>query len=271
MLKKFDSDLWGEIVEPQSFVELITYITQGKKPGINVSYWRGQANIEWELTPSIVRKIRLEEYNKNKNKKSLDGSILYWEKILLSEAKKYLYDYDDRGRRLNDIELLAKLQHYGAATRLLDFSKNVLVALWFCVSEPAYKDKTGLLLGIDTDVMSGMENKFDFESSYSDFFDRVCKSDRICIVDSPAVVSRIASQSSVFLCSKSVNEKHGTFLLPDGEWYKRIIAISPQLKSECLRILSECFNITPLTIYPDIEGFANAKSAKWKLSEFSRW
>ena len=270
-LKKYDSVLWGEINQPENFIELMTYITQNQKPSINVRYWRGQADITWQLTPSIVRKIKLEEYNRNKSGKELDKSIAYWESILLNKAKKNLYNYDDCGRQLNDIELLAKLQHYGAATRLLDFSKNVLIALWFCIFDPQYKNTTGLLLGIDTDIMSGMENEFDFEINYSDFSNEVSKSNNICIVDSPAIVSRISSQNSVFLCSKSVDDKHGTFMLPDSEWHKKVIAISPQLKSECLKILSECFNITPLTIYPDIEGFANANSTRWKLSEFTRW
>lgn len=270
-MKKYDSALWGEINEPENFVELITYITQSQKPGINVRYWRGQADITWQLIPSIVRKIKLEEYNQKKTGKELDKSIAYWESILLNEAKKNLYNYDDCGRQLNDIELLAKLQHYGAATRLLDFSKNVLIALWFCASEPNYKDTTGLLLGIDTDVMLGMENKFDFDTNYSAFFNKVCRKEQIYIIDSPAIVSRISAQNSVFLCSKSVDEKYGTFILPNSEWYKKVIAISPVLKNECIKILSECFNITPLTIYPDIEGFANANSTKWRLSEFTRW
>ena len=83
-----------------------------------------------------------------------ENKEIYWENILLNEAKKNLHHYDERGRKLGDIELLAKLQHYGAATRLLDFSKNVLIALWFCVSDREYKDKTGLLLGIDTDIVT---------------------------------------------------------------------------------------------------------------------
>lgn len=270
-MKNYDSVLWGEINEPESFVELITEITQNEKQGINVKYWRGQADVAWQLSPSIVRKLQSNGCSRIESGKALDKSIAYWETILLNNAKKSLYNYDERGRQLNDIELLAKLQHYGAATRLLDFSKNVLIALWFCVSEPQYKETTGLLLGIDTDIMSGMENEFDFDTNYSEYFKKIEESNHICLVDSPAIVPRIVSQNSVFLCSRSVNEKYGTFMLPDDKCYKKIIAISPQLKSECITILSECFNITPLTIYPDIEGFANANSTKWSPTEFTRW
>lgn len=270
-MKTYSSDLWDNIFEPETFVELIDLILKKFKPGLNVRFWRGQANISWKLQPSIVRKIQLDANRKNIKCKELDKSILYWENILLNEAKKNLHHYDERGRKLGDIELLAKLQHYGAATRLLDFSKNVLIALWFCVSDREYKDKTGLLLGIDTDIVSGMENKFDFDESYNHFVDSVCESNNIWLVDSPANVSRISSQHSVFLCSKSVNKKHGTFLVPEEDKYKIVIAISPELKEECLAVLSQQFNITPFTIYPDIEGFANANSSKWELAAFTRW
>lgn len=60
-----------------------------------------------------------------------------------------------RGRKLTDFELLAKLQHHGAATRLIDVSRNMLVALWFtCSSEP---EKTGLLFGLAAGVIIGLE------------------------------------------------------------------------------------------------------------------
>jgi hypothetical protein len=48
---------------------------------------------------------------------------------------------------LCELELLARLQHHGAATRLLDCSRNAFVALWFaCRWEP---DRDGVLLGFE--------------------------------------------------------------------------------------------------------------------------
>ena len=51
------------------------------------------------------------------------------------------------GEDLCELELLARLQHHGAATRLLDCSRNAFVALWFaCRWEP---DKDGVLIGFE--------------------------------------------------------------------------------------------------------------------------
>ena len=39
------------------------------------------------------------------------------------------------GREVSDLQLLAKLQHFGAATGRLDFTWSPLVALWFASDE----------------------------------------------------------------------------------------------------------------------------------------
>ncbi|MCR8998507.1 FRG domain-containing protein [Rahnella perminowiae] len=46
-----------------------------------------------------------------------------YERDLLLNAWHQGYGYEN-GRKLTDFELLAKLQHHGAATRLIDVSKK---------------------------------------------------------------------------------------------------------------------------------------------------
>ena len=51
------------------------------------------------------------------------------------------------GRRISDLQLLANLQHSGAATGLLNFSWDPLVGLWFACRQP---NKDGKMFVINT-------------------------------------------------------------------------------------------------------------------------
>ena len=87
--------------------------------------FRGQANSEWRLESSADRRLR---------EVSLQDSIEYVVTRLVNPARAEGYGYQD-GRRLTDLELLAALQHHGAATCLIDFTSNFHIALWFACQD----------------------------------------------------------------------------------------------------------------------------------------
>lgn len=147
LMKFFRSKLFGDIVEPESFVELLElmiYKTDKKISGVRL--WRGQGDIDWPLHSGAYRKLMLNTDT------VFEQDIVFYEKNLLLQARHRGYAKKD-GVHICDVELLAKLQHHGAATRLVDFSKNSLISLWFCV-QSSY-NKTGLLLGVHTDYVGG--------------------------------------------------------------------------------------------------------------------
>ena len=104
--------------------------------------WRGQANLEWKLDSGAARRLRLVERDVSEP----EAVVADYERTLLHRARLNGWGVH-AGRELGDLELLARLQHHGAATRLLDFTRSVYVALWFAASQQP--ELWGLLIGLD--------------------------------------------------------------------------------------------------------------------------
>ena len=83
--------------------------------------FRGVSNEDYKIEASASR--RLGENGNDPNK------LLKVNKEMINEARLEGHDLKD-GQRLSDLELLAELQHYGAATCLIDFTYSAQVALW---------------------------------------------------------------------------------------------------------------------------------------------
>lgn len=224
--------------------------------------WRGQGYIDWPIHSGAFRRLK-----NSSNSDPDDGDIRSYEKTLIEQASHKGYHFLN-GRVLADLELLARLQHHGAATRLIDFSKNVLVALFFCVTSEI--QKTGLLIGIHTDYLGGYEHQLD-ERSYSEIMDEVEKHDHPMTWDPTGVTGRIDAQNSQFLYSKTSTDKRGSLLMPNNPDSVMPIAISPKLKEQSLEILEQVFNIRKTTLFPDIDGFSFANACSEDRKNMHRW
>ena len=110
--------------------------------------YRGQANSEWEVECSASRRIRSTLGRSWNDLPHMERLISYHEDVLLAPARMDGYGTKD-GRELHDLELLAELQHFGAATCLIDFTTNFLAALWFACSEEATENGKVFVLSIN--------------------------------------------------------------------------------------------------------------------------
>lgn len=95
-------------------------------------FYRGQASTVFKLLPSIGRVVQ----------EGQERVLLQYEREIFDDFKRKYSMFTDV-RPKNDMEFLFLAQHYGLPTRLLDWTYNPLIALYFaCCS---HQDKDGVV------------------------------------------------------------------------------------------------------------------------------
>jgi hypothetical protein len=267
-MKTFVSELFGEIPQPSSFQEIVELALNPAPDDYRaVRMWRGQGDISWPLHSTAYRRLRLSTFHVSGGDVPNEDDLCSYEKGLLKAADHKGHRIYD-GRRLPDFELLARLRHHGAATRLIDATRNMLVALWFCVtSEPT---KIGLLAGIHAHYIGGYEGETK-EDNYDDVVNDLSKLSHPMTWKPAPNSPRVAAQHSQFLYSVLCDDKRGSLVLPKPKECVLTAAITPELKTESNKILSEVFDIRRATLFPDFDGFSFSRGVEFHPSDDYRW
>lgn len=261
-MKHHEGAIFGMIPEPETLDELFQLATNPiDGESRNVYMWRGQADISWTIDSGAWRRLK-------KTRPAVsEAEITYYERSLLNKATHQGLRVHD-GRVLPDFELLARLQHHGAATRLLDATRSILVGLYFaCESLP---DRHGLLAGFHSSFLGGGEGNPE-ERPYNAVVADLEDFPHPQTWDSPIVTARIAAQHSQFLYSAVGNDPRGSIRINRNARSFMPVAISPEFKAVALKLLSEQFDIRHSTLFPDIYGFCHLNSAKFSQFENERW
>ena len=159
--------------------------------GENILF-RGLANAEWGVESSLYRRLKF-----NKAEDIDSDMFLERTKILIIHASEEGYDIKNN-QKLNDLELLANLQHHGAATCLIDFTKHSLIAL--CFACESADNKIGKVVAFDRDnTKLYNEIKKDIDKDIEYWLTEYEINKKPWVLSPRKLNNRITSQQSVFV------------------------------------------------------------------------
>ena len=228
--------------------------------------FRGVPNKAYKIQASAYR--RPEENERNFEK------FLNINKDLIRAARQRGYDRKD-GTEWSDLEILVELQHYGAATCLIDFSYSAQIALWFACRDFQKKDENGESQNINksshgkVSVMQMKRSKFteitpDFmneeeEEKKIDYFLKEDKDSSLYYLKPIFQNNRIISQQSVLLFGNYELEADDECIIEEG------------CKKKIFTELERTSGYTEDRLFPDFEGFAwvNREEARYTEPTYS--
>ncbi len=203
--------------------------------------YRGHGNAEWSLLPKVDRAFRAVLGG---TKKAEAAERLEREQRILVEFKKMARAHL-RDVPANDWEWLAIAQHHGLVTRLLDWTRNPLVALYFAVEdEDARIDGAVWAYGYGAEDHDPLSSPFAFSS--------------VVYVDPPHINPRIVAQGACFTAHADGVDGQS------GQWPGNLtrIRIAIEEKGRVATQLSE-LGITRASLFPDLDGVARFLNWNW--------
>jgi len=199
--------------------------------------FRGQSDVKWLLIPKAGRNLFV---------KRNDIEIFnQWKR----RATVYLEKNSD-----NDTELLCIAQHTGLPTRLLDWTHNPLVAIFFaCIDN---FDKDGALFAYKPENFKSI---VDIKNPFS------LQEGKICFLQPNSPHNRIINQSGYF----SIHNKPNLELEQSGETINLEKIIIPRIFKKEFIFIANQFGINNMTIFPDLEGLS--KHLNWFYENYEYW
>ena len=202
--------------------------------------FRGVSKHTYKLEASAYR--RLPEADGNNS-----ARLLKINRELINKARLLGHDQKD-GRYLSDLELLAELQHFGAATCLIDFTRSAQIALWFACQQSLTGEANGKVFAVRSDdptLFRTITPELVSEENIEYFFKEDDLGKFPLYQWQPKQQNnRVIAQQSVFIFGGSeIVEAAECVILRSG-------------KSEILDALDSSASITEVSIYPDFDGFA---------------
>lgn len=247
---------------------------EARWPNSTRCVFRGQSNAHWTLQPSLARE--------------LTGSALNWyqvtrlEREMMSrfwrEAHRELDPAVTSSRKGHSLSWWPLMRHYGAPTRLLDWSLSPYVALYFAVEQRW--DEDGALWWFRASAAENLMVRR-FGIAYKDCERALFESgdDQVFVESEPPpmlftyelnmTIQRMGNQQSMFTICRDPQADHADVLeelasYGDGPRLGKLI-VPNALKPELLREL-QLMNVTGKAMFPGLDGLGRTLTELTRLS-----
>jgi len=202
--------------------------------------FRGQADFDWTVQPSIYRYSGFRRYQ-----------TVQFESFLL----EYMPPEPEPPLTLTKFELewLMVSQHYGVPTRLLDWTIDILIALFFACEAKASLDKDGALFVCD------LKNY----KKFNQYKEPAMESQEFSFVSTNVVNPRMRLQSGCFMLwghaplNKSTRESYDLWsyhAAKNRNFFMQKIRIAACDKRNILKELEDIYSINRESVY-NLNGF----------------
>ena len=243
--------------------------------------FRGQASADWPLISYLERLITKFIPVPTPIGDMVLGPVRFFpaasESRLLADFKRRAHHHcGDVPKEDEAVDWLALMQHYGAPTRLLDWTRSPYVGAFFALEQSSYPECAMWAIDSDWLISTAVEalkkaqgssselTGLQFLTEYTDRNLLKTNNPRVAtIVDPKRMNERVAAQQGVFLTNLSHDEEFCVSLM-------RMLADSlPQLPpiwkivmrtAERFVVLRELrrMNITRASLFPGLDGFASS-------------
>jgi hypothetical protein len=221
--------------------------------------FRGQQNSTWELLSSLSRYLAAYVTDLSSWKTREERAI----RIFRRKAHNYLTNPSVLS---NDLRCLALMQHHGAPTRLLDFTKSPFVAAFFAL-ETATSDAAVFALntpvlwtsnpldhpGLDRDTIDPRMN-----GNFEKYFLKN-ENEIIWIGEPTEMDQRLIAQSGTMIVPGALGKSISAILenYNTKEPVIRKLILPLHVRDDAMKSLYR-MNITNATLFPDLDGLAKS-------------
>ena len=188
--------------------------------------------------------------------------VEYHQNVLVKPARTRGFGLDN-GRTLADLEILAKLQHFGAATGLLDFTYSPLIALWFACQKEKCDGKVFSINTTDPLAFGKISHQMVMEEGVS----KLLSPDTDTGSSLPWIWEPIATGDA----ETRVLIQHSLFVVGRPSIAKgvaREITIKKADKEQIRKELDTIYAIREESLFKDVYGFASVNRASYPIPAF---